>query len=259
MSDPAPPASIIVPVFREAPNIKPLIERVFQAMADAGREAELIIIDDNSQDGTEEAVAQYAGEYPVRLKVRKAQRGLSSAVLAGFAEAKHDRFVVLDGDLQHPPELIPQFLDKLDGGGCDFVIGTRYARGGGIAENWPLLRRWASRLATLLARPLAPVSDPMSGYFALTRSTWQRADSLNPIGYKIALELYVKARCRHPEEVPIQFNVRTAGQSKLSLAEQLRYGRHLLRLYRFAFPWLMRVLFALGLVAGGGLIWMTFQ
>ena len=230
------PVSIIVPTYREAPNIRPLAERAFAAMEAAGREAELIIVDDDSRDGTEAIVESLRVQYPVRLIVRKGERGLSGAVLAGFRQAKHDRFVVLDGDLQHPPELVPALADRLDEGDCDFVIGTRYGGSGAVDTDWPLLRRIGSRIASLLAAPLAPLSDPMSGFFALHRSTWEQAAPLDPIGYKIALELYVKGHCRRPAEVPIQFATRTAGSTKFGLGAQIHYLRHLFRLYRFRFP-----------------------
>jgi dolichol-phosphate mannosyltransferase len=93
-----------------------------------------------------------------------------------------------------------------------------------------------SRMGTLLAAPLAPLSDPMSGFFALRRASWEQAERLNPVGYKIGLELYVKGRCRRPAEVPIAFAERAAGQSKYGIREMLRFLRHLLRLYRFRFP-----------------------
>lgn len=236
MASPQRSASIIVPTYREAPNIRPLVERAFAALEGASREAEIIIVDDDSRDGIEEIVAELAERYPVRIIVRREDRGLSSAVLAGFREARHDRFLVLDADLQHPPEMIPALLDRLEEPGCDFVIGTRYGDGGGIAGHWPLSRRFASRLATLLARPLTRLSDPMSGFFALRRDTWEQAATLNPVGYKIALELCVKARCRQPGEVPIRFEIRQAGTSKFGLREQWQYALHLLRLYRFRFP-----------------------
>ena len=229
-------ASIVVPTFHEASNIKPLVERVFSALRQADRESELIIVDDDSQDGTEAIVESLRDRYPLKLLVRRRQRGLSTAVLAGFQEAKHDRLVVLDADLQHPPEMIPALLERLDQGDCDFVIATRYGAQGAIAEDWPYWRKLASRVATALARPLAPLSDPMSGFFALHRKTWEQAETLDPVGYKIALELYVKGRCSQPAEVPIRFEKRTAGVSKLSVTEQMRYLRHLGRLYRFRFP-----------------------
>ena len=232
--------SVIVPAFREAANLRPLVERILAATGAAGLEAEVIIVDDNSRDGTDKVVAGLAGEFPVRLIVREHERGLSSAVLRGFAEARFDRFVVMDADLQHPPELVPELAAKLAESNADFVSGTRYAAGGKIGEDWPFLRRLASGAATLLARPLVPLSDPMSGFFALDRATWQRsADKLNPIGYKIGLELYVKARCRKVAEVPISFATRAAGESKMTFGVNVGYLLHLLRLYHFRFPWLL--------------------
>ncbi|MEK6677022.1 MAG: polyprenol monophosphomannose synthase [Planctomycetota bacterium] len=236
MSDPQSAASIIVPTYREAANLRPLIERVFAAVRKAGMESELILVDDNSQDGSEELVESLKSSYPVRLIVRKTERGLSSAVLAGFGEARYGRLLVLDADLQHPPELIPDLLNKLDDPKVDFVIGTRYAGGGKLDPNWPKLRQWISRLATHLARPLAPLSDPMSGFFALRKDAWLQATNVSPIGYKIALELYVKSGCRNPAEVPIQFAPRTAGKTKFGSKEGFRFLKHLWRLYRYRFP-----------------------
>jgi dolichol-phosphate mannosyltransferase len=247
-------ASVIVPAYREQPNLPVLVERTFRALREAGITAELIIVDDNSQDGTEETIRQLQADYPVRLIVRREERGLATAVMAGMAAAQHDCFVVLDADLQHPPEIIPALVRKLGEGGHDMVIGTRYG-GGAIDEDWPFLRRLVSRVATLMARPLVRLSDPMSGFFAIPRSTWERAAELDPVGYKIALEIYVKGRCRHPGEVPIQFAARAGGESKLSFAEQVRYVRHLFRLYRFRFPWLMRVAVVAILIVLAALIW----
>ncbi|MFQ5414134.1 MAG: polyprenol monophosphomannose synthase [Phycisphaerae bacterium] len=239
MSAARPAASIIVPTFREAANVESLVERVFAATRTAGIDAELIIVDDDSRDGIDTVVEALASRYAVRLIVRHGARGLSGAVLRGFAEARSDRFVVLDADLQHPPELVPALLAKLDDPDCDFVLGTRYGRGGRIVADWPWRRRMISRIATWLATPLAPLSDPMSGFFALPRSTWTRARRLDPIGYKIGLELYVKGRCRGPAEVAIQFDTRAAGTSKFDTRETLRFVRHLARLYRFRYPWLV--------------------
>jgi dolichol-phosphate mannosyltransferase len=254
MSSTASAASIIVPTFREAANIRPLVERVFAATSGAGIEAELIIVDDNSQDGTDDIVNILSQHHPVRLIVRRDERGLSGAVLEGFAQARFDRFVVLDADLQHPPEMIPDLLRRLGQDGCDFVIGTRYAAGGGLDEDWPFLRRLASKIATWLAAPLVPLSDPMSGFFAISRATWEQAAPLDPIGYKIALELFVKARCTRPADVPIRFAARTAGDSKFSLGPQIQYIRHLGKLYRFRFPWLSFVALAVVVAAVGILI-----
>jgi dolichol-phosphate mannosyltransferase len=235
MSSSRPGVSVIVPTFREAPNIEPLVRRVFAALGN-GPDAELVIVDDNSQDGTERIVERLRGEYAVRLVVRRGERGLAGAVVAGLKEARHDRLVVLDADLQHPPELIPQMVERLEDS-CDFVMATRYSGTGSVAEDWPWHRRLASRFATLLARPVARLSDPMSGFFALRRETWERAAPfVDAIGYKIGLELFVKGRCRNPREVPIAFAARHAGVSKLGMSAQWAYVRHLTRLYRFRFP-----------------------
>jgi dolichol-phosphate mannosyltransferase len=224
--------SVVVPAYREADNLRPLCERVFAATKGADLDAELIIVDDNSRDGSAEAVQELGSRFDVRIVVRTDQRGLASAVLRGFAEARGQVLVVMDADLQHPPEKIPELVECITSGRADFAVGSRYA-GGRIQEGWSLLRRLNSRVATLLARPLTPVRDSMSGFFALHRETWMRASRLDPIGYKIGLELMVKARCRRCVEVPIVFAHRAGGESKLALAEQLRYLRHLLRLYRF--------------------------
>ena len=244
-------ASIIVPTYREAANVKNLTERLFAAMEKSGRPVELILVDDDSRDGIDKVVEELSRDHPVRLIVRTGERGLSTAVIAGFREAKFDRLVVLDADLQHPPETVPALLDRLDAGNCDFVIASRFVEGASIADDWPGMRRLAGLVARWLAHPIAPLTDPMSGFFALHRSTWERAESpgsaLNPIGYKIALELYVKGRCRQPAEVPLQFAARATGESKFGFAEQMRYLRHLTRLYRFRFPWLGWVIWALAL------------
>ncbi|MHC4610440.1 MAG: polyprenol monophosphomannose synthase [Planctomycetota bacterium] len=236
-----PSVSVIVPAYREAPNLRPLTERVFAATRQADLEAELIIVDDNSQDGSVDVVDELADRYPVRIIVRIHERGLSSAVLCGFDESAGEVLVVMDADLQHPPEKIPELVECITADRGDFAVGSRYAGQGSVDRDWPLLRRLNSTAATLLARPLTAVRDPMSGFFALHRDTWRRAAgrggaaALDPIGYKIGLELIVKARCRRCIEIPIVFADRAAGQSKLTFAEQLRYLRHLLRLYSFRF------------------------
>ena len=228
-----PSVSVIVPAYREALNLRQLTERAFAALDQAGLDAELVIVDDDSQDGSVEIVKELALRFPVRIIVRTDRRGLSSAVLRGFEEAVGEVFVVMDADLQHPPEKIPELAECITSGRADFAVGSRYTDRGSMDRGWPLLRRLNSRVATLLARPLTQVRDPMSGFFALHRDTWRRAPRPDPIGYKIGLELIVKARCRRCLEVPITFADRAAGQSKLTFAEQLRYLRHLLRLYRF--------------------------
>jgi dolichol-phosphate mannosyltransferase len=141
----------------------------------------------------------------------------------------------LDADLSHPPEAIPMMLERFVETDVDFVVASRYVRGGTTDEAWGPLRWINSKVATALARPLTSVADPMSGFFSIPKRVYEKAAPLNPIGYKIALELIVKCDCSNIREVPIHFVQRQFGQSKLSLAERLNYLRHLSRLLRFMF------------------------
>lgn len=235
MSGVAPQLSVIVPTYHEAANIRVLTERIFQTLAAAGLSGELILVDDNSRDGTVEVARELEARYPVHLVVRTQERGLSTAVLRGFEHARGDILLVMDADLSHPPERIPDLYRLIVEGQADFVIGSRYASGG-ATQDWPFLRKINSWGATLLARPLVKASDPMAGFFCLHRQTWKQADALSPLGYKIGLELMVKAQCTNVKEVPIVFADRHAGKSKMSVKQQLLYLLHLKRLYFYKFP-----------------------
>ena len=244
MPQPHRDLSIIVPTFREAENLPVLVPRVAAALRHADLDWELIVVDDNSPDATVEVCAQLAREFPLRLIVRTEERGLSSAVMAGMRQAHGAILVCMDADLSHPPESIPVLVAALrDDPVVDFVIGSRYVQGGNTQEGWGLFRWLNSRVATLLARPLTAAGDPLAGFFALRRSDFIAADrQLNPLGYKIGLELLVKCGFRHVREVPIHFENRLHGKSKLSLREQRDYLRHLIRLYQHRFPAWMRFL-----------------
>lgn len=239
MSDPAR-VSIVVPTLNEAENLALLVPRVAAAMT--GRHYEILIVDDDSGDDTRAVCASLAEQYPLALHVRSHPKdGLSGAVLAGFGLARGDILVVMDADLQHPPETLPALIAPLEAGGpgaADVVVGSRHAPGGTVEERWGLLRRINSRVATLLARPFTgpDTTDPMSGFFALHRSTFERAERLTPLGYKIGLELMCKCRAARVREVPIQFKARARGRSKLTVKQQFRYLEHLSRLYDFTFP-----------------------
>lgn len=225
--------SVIVPTYRESENLPVLVPRVAAALAEAGVDGEILIVDDNSPDDTQRVCADLARNYPVRLLVRTTNRGLSPAVVAGMQQARGELLLVMDADLSHPPEKIPALVEALQSGQTDFVIGSRYIAGGGTDDDWGWFRWLNSRVATLLAWPLTSARDPMAGFFALRAETFRQADKLDPIGYKIGLELLVKGGCRHVREVPIQFRDRLHGESKLNLREQLNYLRHLRRLYLY--------------------------
>jgi dolichol-phosphate mannosyltransferase len=226
------PVSIIVPVYREVLNIPHVIARVDSLRA-AGMDCELLFLDDNSRDGSVEAVAA-SGAAWARIIVRTENRGLSPAVIDGFRAASHPILVCMDCDLSHPPEKIPAMVLAL-ASGQEMVIGSRYVPGGSTDDDWGVFRWLNSRIATLLARPLTRVMDPMSGFFALRKADFDRAENLNPVGYKIALELIVKCGFDNVGEVPIAFTDRVHGESKLSFKEQLRYIQHLRRLYLHRF------------------------
>ncbi len=225
--------TVIVPTYREAENLPHLIERLARLREREGLNLELLIMDDDDHDGTAESIAARPEPW-VQLVVRRASRGLSAAVLDGLRRADGDVLVCMDADLSHPPEALPQMLEALRAG-ADFVIGSRYVYGGSTAEDWGPLRRLNSRIATALARPLTSAQDPMAGYFALTRQTYERGRDFNPVGYKIALELIVKCRCKRVVEIPIHFENRRLGKSKLTVRQQLLYLRHLRRLYAYKY------------------------
>jgi len=231
--DEACEVSIIVPTYCEADNLPTLIPRISAVLEEAEICGEILVVDDNSPDSTEQVCDALAMEYPVRLIVRRNERGLSSAVIEGMRQARGAVLLVMDADLSHPPEKIPELVRAVQSDGADFAIGSRYVAGGGTDETWGLFRWLNSKAATLLARPLTSARDPMAGFFALNRAKFQSATHLNPVGYKIGLELIIKCGCRRIAEVPIFFGNRLRGESKLSLKEQFNYIRHLKRLYEY--------------------------
>jgi dolichol-phosphate mannosyltransferase len=223
--------TVVVPTFNERANIQPLASRIFATLSPA--HSELLIVDDHSPDGTSAECAAVATDWPLRCIVRRGERGLATAVIRGLREARGELIVSMDADLSHPPEAIPALLQALRDQRVNMAIGSRFVPGGRVDLDWPVHRRLNSLVARLLARPLTPVRDMMSGFFAVRRAEL-RLEGLHPVGYKIALELIVRHGWKNVVEVPITFADRAAGQTKLSLAEQLRYLRHLGRLYRFA-------------------------
>ena len=227
--------SIIVPVFEEALNIPMLVRESSQKLDPNLPEWEVIMVDDNSQDGTAETCDRLQKQgFPLKLVVRKNQRGLATAVLEGFHRAQAPIFVVMDGDLSHPPAAIPLLYQAIQDG-AEFALGSRYIPGGDTDDQWTFYRYLNSKVASLLARPLIAVSDPMSGFFALPRTLWQRCQRLSPVGYKIGLEIMVKCQPQTIKEVPIYFRTRTRGESKLTLRQQFYYLVHLRSLYKHKF------------------------
>ncbi len=213
--------SIVVPTLNEAENVELLVQRIVAAVPDC---AEILIVDDNSTDGTPERVQSLGKEFPVRLIERaEPTLGLSGAVIAGARAAVGEILVVMDADLSHPPREIPNLVAPILAGRADMVIGSRYVRGG-TTPGWPLYRKAMSRLAAGTAYPLTGVHDSMCGFFAIRR---ERLLELAPhaTGFKIAFEAIVRGG-RHLRvlEVPIAFRDRARGASKMSFGVALRFG-----------------------------------
>ncbi len=202
---------------------------------------ELILADDDSRDCSEESALELGRSLPVRFHLRRARRrDLSLSVLGGIRLARFDRVVVMDADLSHPPEQIPDLLATL-GDDTEMALGSRYTPGGRIDGAWGRYRTLNSRIATWLTRPLTRCADPMSGFFAVDRRRLPSLDELAPVGFKVGLELIVRGELRI-REVPIRFNERRGGSSKLTWRQQLAFLHHLFRLYRHRFGLPVRLL-----------------
>ncbi|GAA6032366.1 hypothetical protein JCM8097_008139 [Rhodosporidiobolus ruineniae] len=229
-------ASIVVPAYHERDNLAPLVLAVFGAVRDPAS-TEILVVDDNSRDGTVEEVERLRRDegYNVELLVRTDEKGLSSAVLRGFERARGSKMVVMDADLQHPPAAIQPLIDSLTPE-TPLALGTRYGEGVSMSEGWPLHRRIISWGARVLARPLTGASDPMTGFFAITKEQFHASQPINPSGFKIALELLLKSPPPSTlPEVPYSFGIRTVGSSKLSSKVMLKYVGQLLSLYVWAY------------------------
>lgn len=222
--------SVIVPTFNEAPNLPELVRRIVASVPDV----ELVIVDDASVDGTAAVARELGRTAPLRIVERSGERGLSTAVLRGMQEARSELCVVMDADLSHPPESIPRMI-RAGQDGADVVVGSRYVRGGDI-DQWPVLRRFTSWAGTMLARPLTPVRDPMSGFFCLRRGLLVDVP-LRPRGFKILLEILARTGTKNVVEVPIRFEDRSKGASKFGPVQRREYLDQIRDLYRDLNPW----------------------
>ena len=230
-----PKLSIIIPTFREVMNIPLLVREIAHYLKSQISDWELIIVDDDSRDGTVAICEslQKSG-FPIKLVVRKNEQGLATAVMEGFKHARAPIFVVMDGDLSHMPAAVPLLYEAIING-AEFAVGSRYVLGGGTDDKWTFYRYLNSKVASLLARPLVALGDPMSGFFAMPRSLWERCQCLSPVGYKIGLEMLVKCNPQNIKEIPIYFRTRKLGESKLTVKQQFLYLFHLCSLYRYKF------------------------
>jgi dolichol-phosphate mannosyltransferase len=172
-------------------------------------------------------------EYPqLQVMRREQERGLSSAVIRGWQATRGRILGVIDGDLQHPPEVLIQLLSEIERG-ADLAVASRHVEGGGVS-SWSIIRRFLSRGAQVLGLMILPgvlgrVSDPMSGYFMVRRSAIVDA-KLNPVGYKILLEVIGRGKVRSVAEVGYVFCERKQGESKVTWKQYVDYLHHLVRL-----------------------------
>jgi len=221
MNDPLPEISIVIPTYNECENIAAVVRDIFAAGVRRGYSIEVIIVDDNSPDGTGREAEQLAKVFPVVVIHRKGKLGLGSAVVEGFARARGRIWGIMDGDRSHPAETLPDLIEPIRRGHCQLALASRYACGGAV-EYWPSHRWVLSRVATRIGRLLAPLRDPLSGFLFFERSVIAGIP-LTVRGYKIGLEILVKGRYDSLIEVPYTFRNREVGHSKLGWAEYINY------------------------------------
>ncbi|MEA5513883.1 glycosyltransferase [Nodularia sp. UHCC 0506] len=226
--------SLIIPTYQERDNIPNLLKILSELLNEfIPGQYELIVVDDDSPDRTWEIAKSLMGEYPqLRVMRRKKERGLSSAVIRGWQVAKGNILGVIDGDLQHPPEILIQLLLTIKQG-ADLAVASRHVKGGGVS-SWNIIRRFLSRGAQVLGLILLPgvvgrVSDPMSGYF-IVRRTCIAGVTLHPVGYKILLEVIGRGNVNQIAEVGYVFSERQQGESKVTWKQYVEYLQHLFRL-----------------------------
>jgi len=218
--------SAVIPTYEEAATAPDVVAQLHAAGID-----ETIVVDDSPTLATASAVRD---AHPDTIVIHRDADGLASAVLRGFAAASGAVYCVVDGDGQHPPQAAAQMAARVAESDADLVLGTRHADGGRVADAWPLHRRlisWgADTLARLAVPPTRPLSDPMTGLFAVDAAVVDAAlPRLRPAGYKISLELLARCPIDKVEEVGYEFRT-AASESNLGAREYVRYLRHLLRL-----------------------------
>tara|TARA_B100000029_G_scaffold34923_1_gene32813 strand:- start:97 stop:1266 length:1170 start_codon:yes stop_codon:yes gene_type:complete len=232
-TDPSIRLSLVIPTYDEAANVGRLVRRLHQVLAATGVGFELIIVDDDSPDCTWKVAAGLVQDVPsLRVIRRTGASGLATAVICGWSHARGDVLGVIDGDGQHPPEVVTDLLAAMDGQ-TEVAVASRHVDGGGVSD-WSAIRRLLSRGAQALGLLLLPgtvgrVTDPMSGYFLVRRDVVAGVD-LDPVGYKILLEVLARGEVRRVAERPYVFLERSEGESKVSAGHYVGYLRHLMRL-----------------------------
>lgn len=230
--------SIIVPTYNESQNIVRMLDSIAEALSPY-KGSEIIVVDDNSPDGTAEMAKSHAKIISTKKKIRieiisrNGKLGLSSAIIKGVQYASGDFLVIMDSDFSHPPQVIPSIIQALQDSNYDIVIASRYVKGGSII-GWPFKRRLMSKGATKIAQYGLgiDVKDPVSGFFAFRRDIISGL-KFDAIGYKMLLEILVKTKGARVKEIPYTFTNRRIGASKLDANVMFDYLRAVLRLYRY--------------------------
>ena len=246
--------SLIIPSYNEGDNIAEIV-KILSGLLDSEipGEYELIVVDDDSPDGTWKIAQELTAQYPqLRVMRRQQEKGLSTAVIRGWQVARGEVLGVIDADLQHPPEVLLQLWQEI-AKGADLAVGSRHVEGGGVSE-WSVIRRFLSRGAQMLGLIILPevigrLSDPMSGYFMVRREAIV-GKSLSPVGYKILIEVTGRGKIRWIGEVGYVFRERQAGESKVTWKQYIEYIQHLLRL-RFSL-WPIKRFLRFGVVGLSG-------
>ncbi len=226
--------SLVVPTLNEAGNIDSVIAALTDALSGTQVEYEIVVVDDGSTDGTVEQVREWTKRDPrIRFFSRVGERGLAGAVLYGWSQSRANLLGVMDADLQHPPDLLPELLKEAER--ADIAIASRYAQNHGT-KGWNPLRAAVSRLSTLAAAPLINkknlrVTDPMSGFFVIHRRCIEGL-AFQTTGFKLLLEILVRGRIQIAREVPYHFGLRRSGRSKANATVALHYLHLLGRLSR---------------------------
>lgn len=225
--------TVVIPTYNERDRLAELVGRLFASAADHQMALEVIVVDDNSPDGTGQIADELARTHLMQVIHRSGKLGLGTAVVAGFGAATADVVGVMDADFSHPPTLVPKMLAVFRATDADVLVASRYIPGGST-PSWPFKRRLLSRAACLLARPLSPIRDAASGFFLIRRSI-AREVTIKAGGFKICLELIVRGWPTKLVEIPYQFDDRELGESKMSTREAAGYLVQLKDLYVLRF------------------------
>lgn len=216
---------LVIPTLNEAGNIAAAVQRAHASLDPLGISYDITVVDDDSGDGTAEVVQEIAAQNPrVKMLVRQGERGLAGAVIYGWQHTDAELLAVMDADLQHPPELLPELLKAMQQG-YDIAVASRYVAEDAV-RGWNPARRLLSLLGTWVTFPLQKrnirIKDPLSGFFVVRRSCIAGIP-LHSQGFKILLEILVRGRVRSAAEIPFLFGMRYAGKSKANLKVALDY------------------------------------